>query len=59
MAATRRGYALPVQGRPTAITTMRVREDVDSYIKKAVTYVDRQPDESWVDCFKLEGTHTT
>ena len=45
MAATIRGYAQPVQGRPTAITTVREREDpgdIDSYIKKAVTYVDGQ-----------------
>ena len=58
MVATSRGYAIPVQGCPTAITTVRVREDpgdVDSYIKKAVPYVDGQVDESWVDCFKLDG----
>ena len=49
MSATRIGYALPVQGRPTDITMVRVREDpadVDSYIKNA---------ERWVDCFKLDG----
>ena len=43
---------------PTAITTMRVREDpadVDSYIEKAIMYVDGQVDESWVNCFKLDG----
>ena len=58
MSATRRGYALPVQGRPTDITMVRVREDpadVDSYIENAVTYVDGQLDERWVDCFKLDG----
>ena len=58
MAATRRGYALLVQGRPTAITSVRVREDpadVDSYIEKAVTYIDGQLDERWVDRFKLDG----
>ena len=51
MAATRRGYALPVQGRPTAITTVRVREDpadIDSYIEKAVMYIKGQLDKSWV-----------
>ena len=58
MAATIRGYAQPVQGRPTAITTVREREDpgdINSYIKKAVTYVDGQLDDNWFDCFKLDG----
>ena len=58
MSTTRRGYALPVQGRPTEITTVRVREDpadVHRYINNAVTYVDGQLDERWVDCFKLDG----
>jgi hypothetical protein len=58
MSATRRGYALSIQGRPTEITTVRVREgpaDVNRYIYNAVTYVDRQLDERWVNCFKLDG----
>ena len=58
MSATRRGYALPIQGPPTKITTVRVREDpadFDSYIDNTVTYVDGQLDERWVDCFKLDG----
>ena len=40
MSATRRGYALLVQGCPTDITMMRVREDpadVDSNIENTVT----------------------
>ena len=59
MAATRRGYALPVQGRPTDITTVRVREDpadVDSYIENSSTgrwMKDGLTASSWT------GTHTT
>ena len=40
------------------ITTVRVREDpadVDSYIENAVTFVNGELDERWVDCFKLDG----
>ena len=58
MSAPRRGYALPVQGHPTKITMVRVRADpadVDRYIDNAVTYVDGQLDERWIDCFKMDG----
>ena len=47
MSTTIRGYALLVQGRPTKITTVRVRADpanVDRYINNTVTYVAGQLD---------------
>ena len=57
-AAARRGYVLPVQGRPTEITTVRTRADpgdVDRYINNAVSFVDGQPDERWINCLKMDG----
>ena len=57
-AASRRGYALLVQGCPSEITTMRTRgdpADVDRYIDNAVFFVDGQPDERWINCYRTDG----
>ena len=51
-AAARRGYVLPVQGRPTEITMVRTRADPTDVYRYIV---DVQPDERWIDCFKMDG----
>ena len=48
-AATKK-YVLPIQGRPSEISTVSER-----YIDQAISFGDGQPDERWIDTFYIEG----
>ena len=54
--ATARRYLEPVHGRPTTVSSERVREDaanINGYIEDAIVYVDMQDQQEWVDCFRM------
>ena len=57
-AAAAQKYVPPIQGHPSEISMTRKRGDptnVERYIEQAISFVDGQPDERWIDTFYING----
>ena len=56
--ASAQKYVPPIQGLPSEISTTRMQgdpADEERYIDQAISFVDGQPDERWIDTFYING----